>query len=244
MTERGVTSELLIRVLKGDNELPDAAVARIEALHLRPRHYRAKDVIVREGTAYNAHYSFLLGGIVLAGRILRTGKRHIVAYNMAGDFLDLEGMLLHASPLNLVALTDATVIEIDRTGLENLIDNIPQVAKSVAMETLKQSAISREWLAVIGQSNAEGRLAYFLCEYACRAHRRINPYDNPIPLPFTQEQIGEFLGLTSVHVNRTLMRLRSKGVVRMIPQGKMVISDWGKLTSLAGFDPRYLALPG
>jgi CRP-like cAMP-binding protein len=64
---------------------------------------------------------------------------------------------------------------------------------------------------------------------------------NQSPLPITQSQIGDALGLSSVHVNRTLMELRSAGLIRL-EKGTLTILDEKGLKDAGEFDPLYLHL--
>ncbi|ANC88644.1 hypothetical protein A7E77_16895 (plasmid) [Sphingomonas sp. NIC1] len=58
-------------------------------------------------------------------------------------------------------------------------------------------------------------------------------------LPLTQEQIADVLGLTSVHVNRTVQQLRAESLIET--KGRTVmIADMDALRQIAGFDPAYL----
>jgi hypothetical protein len=66
--------------------------------------------------------------------------------------------------------------------------------------------------------------------------------DGGFALPLTQEEIADVLGLTSVHVNRTLQTLRSTGMIRLKDQ-RLQVPDLQALQRLAGFDARYLHLP-
>lgn len=63
--------------------------------------------------------------------------------------------------------------------------------------------------------------------------------DQHFELPLTQTMLGDALGLTPVHVNRVLGRLRLEKIMKL-RQGSLVISDIAKLATVAGFDDSYL----
>ena len=86
-----------------------------------------------------------------------------------------------------------------------------------------------------------GRLAHLLCEMGVRTSRSTRPARSFF-FPITQEQLADALGLTSVHVNRTLKALRDEGLVRLT-RSEVRIDDWDALVSAAEFDPAYLCLP-
>jgi CRP-like cAMP-binding protein len=60
-------------------------------------------------------------------------------------------------------------------------------------------------------------------------------------MPFTQEQLGDATGLSTVHVNRTMTALRDNGLIST-SRGSIVVKDWEALQEVAGFDPTYLHL--
>jgi hypothetical protein len=78
-----------------------------------------------------------------------------------------------------------------------------------------------------------------LCEFAVRAQALGPGTTDTFEFPMTQSDIADATGLTSVHVNRTLRRLRDSGAFE---QDRHVarIRDWTQLKSIAGFDPGYL----
>jgi predicted transcriptional regulator len=64
---------------------------------------------------------------------------------------------------------------------------------------------------------------------------------NDYELPMTQEQLADVLGLTSVHVNRTLQALEQQKLIRRHKRS-VTIGDWQKLADAGDFDPTYLHL--
>jgi CRP-like cAMP-binding protein len=108
-------------------------------------------------------------------------------------------------------------------------------------ETLVEGSIFREWVLNIGRRDARTRIAHLLCEFALRLEVAELGEHTTYELPITQEQLADAVALTSVHVNRTLMKLEKEG---LITRTKRVISivDWTELVKVADFEPRYLHL--
>jgi DNA-binding transcriptional ArsR family regulator len=150
--------------------------------------------------------------------------------------------VLERSDHDVQALTAATVVIIPRDALEELAFARPPVGKALWLETLVDGSLFREWIANVGRRDARARIAHLLCEFAMRLEAAGLAATNSYELPMTQEQLGDTLGLTSVHVNRTLMALAEEGLIER-EQRSVRISDWKKLTREAGFDPSYLHLP-
>ncbi len=86
------------------------------------------------------------------------------------------------------------------------------------------------------------RLAHLLAEMAVR-YAQVGMFkDGGYPLPITQEQIADALGLTSVHVNRSVRALREAGLIHM-SRSIVQILDWNGLIAAGEFTPDYLHLP-
>ena len=66
-------------------------------------------------------------------------------------------------------------------------------------------------------------------------------FDQRMDLPMTQQQVGEALGFSPVHTNRTIQTLREKRLLTWRDQ-EVEILDWPGLAALAEFDPTYLRL--
>ena len=103
------------------------------------------------------------------------------------------------------------------------------------------AAIQREWTLSLGRRTAISRLAQLFCELRLRLRTVGLAQNDSYHFPLTQVEIGECLGLTSVHVNRTLQELRRRGLVEL-ERRQVRILDLPALQSIAEFDDRYLYL--
>jgi CRP-like cAMP-binding protein len=99
-------------------------------------------------------------------------------------------------------------------------------------------AVHRQWLAMTGRASAYARFAHLLCELFLRLQAVQQTHGNGFELPFTQPELGDVLGLSTVHVNRTLQELRGEGLVTWRGT-KVEILDWERLQEAAEFDPNY-----
>ncbi|MGV8953869.1 MAG: Crp/Fnr family transcriptional regulator [Cypionkella sp.] len=107
--------------------------------------------------------------------------------------------------------------------------------------TLIDGACHRGWLVAMGRWPAIGKLAHLLCEMCLRLEVIGAVEAASFRLPITQVELGDVLGLSSVHVNRTLQELRATGLIAW--KGQLVtILDWDGLRRTSEFDPRYLHL--
>ena len=115
------------------------------------------------------------------------------------------------------------------------------LARLLWLTTLVDGAIHREWILSMGRRQAPARLAHLLCELFLRLQAVGKVDGMSFSLPLTQAQMGDVLGVSSVHMNRTLQELRRDGMIKW--QGPIVtIKDWQRLKSFAEFDAAYLSL--
>ncbi len=88
---------------------------------------------------------------------------------------------------------------------------------------------------------ARARIAHFLCEFAVRLDAQRLSNDAGYELPMSQEQLGDALGLTAVHVNRTIKLLESEGLLTR-NRRRISFPRWQGLRDVADFSTRYLHL--
>jgi DNA-binding transcriptional regulator LsrR (DeoR family) len=59
--------------------------------------------------------------------------------------------------------------------------------------------------------------------------------------PITQAEVGDALGITTVHVNRVFQEMRADGLIEL-KGDRLTIPDWDKLKEAGDFEPTYLHL--
>jgi len=93
----------------------------------------------------------------------------------------------------------------------------------------------------LGRREAYGRLAHLLCELYVRLKAVGLTNGDGYVFPLTQAEFGDALGLSTVHVNRTLQELRGEGLITL-RNGSVTVLDWDRLREAGEFDPTYLHL--
>ena len=119
----------------------------------------------------------------------------------------------------------------------------PRIAGAFWRETLIDAAIFREWMVGMGRRRAPGRIAHFFCEMYARLDSIGMAESWTVPLPITQEELGDSLGLSAVHTNRALQDLRGQGLITF-ERGRLTVDNWKGLVRVGEFDPTYLHLNG
>lgn len=171
----------------------------------------------------------------------RDGSRQIHAFYVPNDAPSLETLNVDRLDSNLGAVVQSTVGIIPHAELHALIRSRPNILDLVWRETLVQGAMFREWLMRNSRLTADAAMAHLFCEIFVRSRSAGLIQDNSCEMPITQEMLADALGLTGVHVNRTLQSLRENGLVEH-KSGRLFVYDFKRLADFADFDPSYLHL--
>ena len=213
------------------------AVAALPAAYLNVDAHRD---FVRLGELVD-HSCLVEQGLIGKFGQTETGARQFVSVHVPGEMVDLPSLMVPQANVALNALTKSVVLRIPHRELRQVSDRYPGVAAAFWRDCVIQGAIVAQWLVNVGRRDARGRMAHLFCEMGMRnellGHSAALRYE----LPMTQEQLGDALGLTAVHVNRTLMGLRADGLVAL-SRNRVEILDWDALADAGEFDPGYLQL--
>ena len=204
------------------------------------RSVKAGTDLLREGDRTD-HFHIVREGWACRYKTTREGARQIVALLLPGDAANLDSFLLDRLDYGVRSLTAMTVFTIPRDRLLALAGTHAGVSKALAWLAMIENSILSQWALRLGRQSAKQRLAHLLCEISVRLGADIGDDDgnSSFELPLTQEQIGDALGLTSVHVNRTIKELRLEALIEPRP-GSVTITDCNALCRIGDFDPAYL----
>ncbi|UNK79469.1 Crp/Fnr family transcriptional regulator [Sphingopyxis granuli] len=230
--------DVVVRKLLGHSLLAQGDQQALLALPHAIRRHEPGDYILREGERSTV-CPMLLSGFAYRQKLAADGGRQIVALKIPGDPLDLQSLFLHVVDHNLQALTTVDLAIVPIAALENLVKERPAIARATLVDILIEASIGREWLLNIGRRNALDRLAHFLCELVYRLRQTAPEPLGVIDVPMTQEQLADFLGLTPVHINRTLKTLEEAGGIRRSGR-RLTIGDVEVLRRIAHYSDIYL----
>lgn len=227
-----------IKKLGQYSNFSDAEKAALQRISANPEQRPRGRDLIRQGDRSNA-VQILLGGWAYRYKVLRDGSRQIVGYLLPGDTCDLHGTLVGEMDHSIGLLTDAEVAVVPAEEMRHVLDRHRPIERALWRATMVDEAILREWLTNIGQRDAFSRTGHHLCELWHRMKGIGLADDDEFDLPLTQEELGDALGLTSVHINRTIKRLREEGLIA-IAQRRLTVLDPKRLTHMTGFEPAYL----
>lgn len=214
--------------------------AAIRRLPVTSRQIEPSTYLVREGEK-PVRCAFILAGFAYRQKLTSNGARQIVSLQIPGDFVDLQNLWLAESDHNVQALTRAQIADIDIAALRALVMERPAVAAAMWLDSLVDGSIFREWIVNIGRRDAHTRVGHLLCEFSLRLETAGIAPNRAYNLPMTQEQLGDTVGLTPVHVNRVLKALAQRGLIER-DRRQIRIVDWAGLRDASDFNPRYLHL--
>lgn len=185
--------------------------------------------------------SVLLSGFAYRQKQTSGGSRQIVSIHIPGEALDFQHLFLEVADHSIQMLTRGEVAQILISDLQHLVDTNHGVSRAISRRILVEASIFREWVLNVGRRDARSRMAHLLCEFAVRMRATDLTDDHSYELPITQEQFADAVGLTPVHVNRTLKSLEGDGLVRRNKRN-IFIPSWKRLAEVADFNQRYLHL--
>jgi CRP-like cAMP-binding protein len=143
----------------------------------------------------------------------------------------------------IAAMEECKIVKVPHAKLKEITERYPRLTRALWWDTALDAAIHREWMISMGRRNAYERVGHLLCELLFRLGSVELVEGNSYDLPATQADLADVFGLSTVHVNRVLQRLRREGLI--IFKGKTVtIPDPERLMSVVGFAPAYLDVRG
>jgi CRP-like cAMP-binding protein len=211
----------------------------LECISRNARQLDAGHVLIHEESPPD-YLHLVMKGTAFRYKMLPSGRRQILGYLLPGDLCDGLFLLNRRPDHSLALLTPAQVVKIPLHQLTHLVHTHPRIERALMLMALMDRAILREWLLNVGQRNALERLSHFFCEMHLRAQLvgLVDP-DGSFEFPINQYALADTLGLTPVHVNRTLQRLRAQQLI-LLCRRRLTILNHDRVSSQAGFSAQYL----
>ncbi len=211
--------------------VPGTADAIALGIHRKPtRTIRARREIMREGECPAATLAIQSGWAAFA-RHFPDGRRQIQHRLVPGDIVGLgRGVTLTSS---LLALTPVTLIELDPPAAEPLLERATRRHAALTLQHML-NAVAR-----LGRQSAQERFAHLLLELRDRLRMAGLGDGARFEMPLTQEMLADTLGLTSVHVNRTLQTMRQQSLVTL-REREVGLPDVAALARIADYQPPVL----
>lgn len=215
-------------------------VAALSGLTVEPLRLRGNVDIVTPGQEFH-DACLVVSGLVARFVQLRDGRRQFTAFHMPGEIADIHRV---ASPLagsSLQTLCTTMIVRVPAAQLKAVALASLTITHAFFAYAAVDAAVLTQWAVNAGRRDAQSRMAHFLCEIAIRSEQSGQGSRDEFILEASQGQIGDALGLTSVHVNRTLKALKQSNAISI--DGRIIrILNWPLLAAHGDFDEGYLQL--
>ncbi len=215
--------------------------AALLALPMQVAQFDAYQDIVREGDRPSRCFA-VLDGLVATYKSTQAGKRQVMAYHVPGDVPDLQSLHLKVLDNSISTVSPCRIGFVQHDAMRALFHVHPGLVDVFWRLTLIDAAIMREWMLNIGRRDEYARMAHLFCELITRLDV-VGLSPEQLTLPMTQPELADALGITPIHVNRTLRDLKAAELVTLRGR-RLTVHDWEGLKSAAEFDPTYLHFRG
>lgn len=207
------------------------------AQHARPFHDGA--VILIENDECHSVFCALEGWLSLS-KSLDEGQTQIIDFALPGDIVDPAAADGATSSVTIEALTEGSLAEMPYANWERMTAEWPELHRHEHRLKGADQARRAERMLRLGKGTAEMRVAYALLEFCIRLGTVCDSGTPEFHIPLTQQQLGDFIGLSSVHVCRTMRRMVRNGIVEMSDHMNIKVLDGHALAQLAAVDRRAL----
>jgi CRP-like cAMP-binding protein len=207
----------------------------LEAAHLPIRVYEAGDIIYRQGERSDYLFNVISGWVDLHQE-MADGRRQISQFLSSGAVFGLRPRGVSSSH-GATAITTARICAIPTARVDDLRKQSPAFNEHFIWTLERENQLAVEALTITGQGDSLERVARVLWGLASKlSHSAAVPAGAPLKVPLTQRLIADATGLTPVHVNRVVRRLREQRVADF-HDGVMVVLDPARLATLANAYP-------
>lgn len=226
------------RKLSAFVRLSNSDLSAMSDLYRRRRKFVVGSDMIHQGQVDQSAY-VLASGWACSYKILPSGARQIVDFQIPGDFLGLRSLLFRTADHNVEPVTPVQASAVKQRDLLAAFSETPRLATAVLWAASRDEAMVVEHLVDIGRRTASERMAHFLLELGARL-RLIGMADRRGFLcPLSQYLLADALGLSAVHVNRVLRELREDGLLTF-QKGRVIFDDYDGLVDFCAFDRTYL----
>jgi CRP-like cAMP-binding protein len=172
-------------------------------------------------------------------KILHNGSRQILDFILPGEIFGLQACVFRNSLYSVVTITPTSVFAVPFGMIDEVLSRDLKLSKVLLWSAMCESARLGEHVTDSGRRSAYERLAHLFLELFVRSRRAGLTDGMSFHAPVTQELIGDALGLTTIHVNRTLRLLREHHLIAT--EGKRItVLDFPALSLACDFEESYL----
>jgi CRP-like cAMP-binding protein len=201
------------------------------------RRVAAGETLVEQGGPIAALYAVRHGWLHSSVR-LPDGGRQILRFHYSGDLVGTSSIAWSRAAATITAVSDCFVAEVPKTALGRVFANERRLGGLLYAVAAAENVALADRLTSIGRMDALHRLATLLLDIVARLRVTAGGVVDTIELPLTQTDLGDALGLTKVHVNRTFREMEARGMIARSGR-RLTILDEPALIAFTGFVDRH-----
>ncbi|UKJ72548.1 Crp/Fnr family transcriptional regulator [Azospirillum brasilense] len=238
--QANIPSSPLGRKITSYMSLTDEEKSFLNELERNVTRHGSRSDLLQQGERYGC-VRVMRKGWAIRHKALPDGRRQVVNFVLPGDIIGFYCNLFETADHGVTTLTPAEVANFQPERIIELFKLFPRLAAALAWSGAKEEAIIAERLLSVGRRTALERTAHLIVELLRRLSIVGLVEEGRFTLPVTQEILADALGLSIVHINRTLRRLRDIGLIDLAGQ-QITVHDVKQLASVGQFDELYLHL--
>lgn len=198
-----------------------------------------QDIILESEKSTSAY--LLQSGWAIRYKVVPDGGRQIISFLLPGDIFGFRESLFELSDDSVQALTPIVVHRMPAEKIAEICESHTNLSLAFTWARAREHAILAEQIVRLGRRNAYERLGHLLLELLHRLQLVDKAGSSEYFLPLTQEILADTLGLSIVHVNRTLRKLRNDKMIELDPKTRRLrILDKDALSERTGYDQSFL----
>lgn len=232
--ERVRCAECPLRALPTFRELSPAEAAFMEE-------FKRGELIVDPGATIlleesaSPHVFTLLEGWAYRHKQIADGRLQVLNFALPGDLLGLQLAIMNEMQHTVTALTRVRLCVFQRDKVWSVYRDHPSLGFAMTWVAAREEQLLDGHLLSVGQRNAIERVVYLTLHLYDRA-KGVGYADRDIlPTPFSHTHFADALGVTPVHLSRTLRKLRDRGLMRW-GEGGIYLQDRVALEALASYE--------
>ncbi len=177
-----------------------------------------------------------LRGMGIRYKTTLDGARQVVNFVFPGDFIGLQAGVMGEMAHSVEASSKMTLCVFNRSELWTFFKTYPERAFDITWLAAVEEHFLGEALTSIGQRSALEALSWALLRMFIRAEQIGLVHNRSVAMPFRQQDLADAMGLSLVHTNKTLSKLRDQQLADW-SDGYLTINDKDRLAAIAKTEP-------
>ena len=231
--------QAFVNALERFGPLPEAVRAELTVITSETRGYAAKTDFDLGGK-FSGGWIVIVSGFACRYKVNPSGARQIVTLLLPGDICNFDTMLPATRGYAIATLSQCEIARVPLETSRELAKH-PALSHALRMTMLVEMANAREWIVNVGTRDAVERVAHLLCELYARLEAAGLVEDHGFDLPLIQPDLADTVGISNVHLNRSLKILRNMKLIE-IRSRRLIVLDFPGLKAEGDFQPDYLCL--